>query len=157
MLGMENRYKRKHLAKSRPAVLPHQPREEPQSSLGQGRCERGSSPLAALLLLLKCLRLITEQLEELSAVWVASIDGLLREVLVPVCCAPAVVQLPNMWHVRVVPMLCPTQTVRRSFISEHFWFGATQKQSTWWWEIPLLCVGYPVLGAFLKEHSELCD
>lgn len=89
--------------------------------------------------------------------WVASLDGFLRDVLIPACCAPAVVQLPKMWCARAVPMLCRTQTVRRSFTSEHFQFGATQKQNTWWWEILLLCVGHLALGAFLKEHSELCD
>lgn len=76
----------------------------------------------------------------------------LEMLLVPVCCAPAVIQMPKMCHDRVVPLLCPA--LRHALITVALALRVAQKWNTWRWQIPVLQMSPPALGAFLQE---LCD
>lgn len=138
-------------------MSPWQPGQEPQLLPGEEEYNEGSPSQLSLCnscLLPKYLGLITEQLEQLSVVWVAVINSCLE--VAPglwVLCTSCNPDAKNVSWQSCPHAVSHTKTLTTVALA----LRVAQKQSTWWWQIPVLQVSPPALGAFLQEHLELCD
>lgn len=157
---MENRSKRKHLAKPIPAALlcPAQPGKE-QQPLPTMAVRMGHRSLFLFVQPLPAARPSLDEKRaegDLSFVWMILVDGPLRDA--PCLYVPCTACGSEANHVaweRCPKAVSWTDRETASYHCSTSALRAVQRQCTWWWQLPWFQARHQGLDAFLKEYLEL--